>query len=131
MRSEKYHRKPAYYESLDTYSSQSSRKLFDSYHPYWHYKISWLTFLGQRISCLDMAKNISFRYFKTITEIIQFAFILDVRFPLSLRNEEHLPHERGVDVSYESVRYRWHRFGFKKALDKLVNVDQLRSFSGM
>ena len=33
------------------------------------------------------------------------------RFPLSLRNVEDLLHERGVDVSYESVRYWWHRFG--------------------
>ena len=37
--------------------------------------------------------------------------MLYVRFPLSLRNVEDLLHERGVDVSYESVRYWWHRFG--------------------
>ena len=29
-----------------------------------------------------------------------------VRFPLSLRNVEDLLHERGIDVSYESVRFR-------------------------
>ena len=29
--------------------------------------------------------------------------MLYVRFPLSLRNVEDLPHERGVDVSFESV----------------------------
>lgn len=34
-----------------------------------------------------------------------------VRFPLSLRNVENLLHERGIDVSHESVRYWWHRFG--------------------
>jgi len=33
------------------------------------------------------------------------------RFPLSLSNEKDLLHERGVDVSYESVRCWWHRFG--------------------
>jgi putative transposase len=33
-----------------------------------------------------------------------------VRFPLSLRNVEDLLHERGVDVSYEAVRYWGHRF---------------------
>ena len=44
--------------------------------------------------------HISFRYFKTSPEIIQLAVMLDVRFPLSLRNVEHLLHERGVDVSY-------------------------------
>ena len=45
------------------------------------------------------------RYFKTSPEIIQLAVMLYVRFPLSLRNVEDLLHERGVDVSYESVRY--------------------------
>ena len=37
--------------------------------------------------------------------------MLYVRFPLSLRNVEDHLHERGVDVSYESVRYWWHKFG--------------------
>ena len=34
-----------------------------------------------------------------------------VRFQLALRNVEDLLHERGLDVSYEFVRYWWHRFG--------------------
>ena len=59
--------------------------------------------------------QLSFRYFKTSPEIIQLAVMLYVRFPLSLRNVEDLLHERGVDVSYESVRYWWHRFGPKFA----------------
>ena len=54
---------------------------------------------------------VSFSYFKTSPEIIQFAVMLYVRFPLSLRNVEDLLHEWGVDVSYESVRYWWHKFG--------------------
>ena len=58
-----------------------------------------------------MPNQISFLYFKTSPEIIQLAVMLYVRFPLSLRNVEDLLHERGVDVSYESVRYWWHRFG--------------------
>ena len=58
-----------------------------------------------------MPNEISFRYFKTCPEIIQLAVMLYVRFSLSLRNVEDLLHERGVDVSYESVRYWWHRFG--------------------
>jgi len=33
------------------------------------------------------------------------------RFPLSLRNVEDLFHERGIDVSHETVRYWWNRFG--------------------
>ena len=56
-----------------------------------------------------MPNPVSFRYFKTSPEIIQLAVMLYVRFPLSLRNVEDLLHERGVDVSYESVRYWWHR----------------------
>ena len=59
--------------------------------------------------------QVSFRYFKTRPKIIQFAVMLYVRFPLSLRNVEDLLHKRGVDVSYEAVRYWWHRFGFKFA----------------
>jgi putative transposase len=35
----------------------------------------------------------------------------DVRFPLSLRSVEDLLHERGIDVSHESVRFWWQRFG--------------------
>jgi len=58
-----------------------------------------------------MTNKVSSRYLKTSPEIIQLAVMLYVRFPLSLRNVEDLLHERGVDVSYEFVRYWWHRFG--------------------
>jgi putative transposase len=58
-----------------------------------------------------MKKRSPFRYFKTSPEIIRLAVMLYVRFPLSLRNVEDLLHERGIDVSHESVRYWWHRFG--------------------
>ncbi len=34
-----------------------------------------------------------------------------VRFPLSLRNVEDLLPERGIDVSHETVRFWWNRFG--------------------
>ncbi len=37
--------------------------------------------------------------------------MLYVRFPLSLRNVEDLLHERGIEVSHETVRYWWLRFG--------------------
>ncbi|SIT16491.1 putative transposase [Roseivivax lentus] len=46
-----------------------------------------------------------FKWFKTSPEIIRLAVMLYVRFPLSLRNVEDLLHERGVDVSHETVRY--------------------------
>ena len=57
--------------------------------------------------------------------------MLDVRFPLSLSNIEDLLHELGVDVSYEPVRYWWHRFGVKKVLYRLVKLYQHRASSGM
>jgi putative transposase len=58
-----------------------------------------------------MTKRSPFRYFKTSPEIIRLAVMLYVRFPLSLRNVEDLLHERGVDISHETVRFWWHRFG--------------------
>lgn len=58
-----------------------------------------------------MTKRSPFRYFKTSPEIIRLAVMMYVRFPLSLRNVEDLLHERGIDVSHETIRYWWHRFG--------------------
>ena len=37
--------------------------------------------------------------------------MLYVRFPLSLRNVEDLLHERGINVSHETVRFWWNRLG--------------------
>ncbi len=37
--------------------------------------------------------------------------MLYIRFPLSLRNVEDLLHERGIEISHETVRYWWNRFG--------------------
>ncbi len=39
------------------------------------------------------------------------AVMMYVRFPLSLRNVEDLLHERGIEVSHETVRFWWQRFG--------------------
>jgi putative transposase len=58
-----------------------------------------------------MTKRSLFRCFKTSPEIIRLTIMMYVRIPLSLRNVEDLPHGRGIDVSYETVRYWWHRFG--------------------
>ena len=52
-----------------------------------------------------------FRYFKPSPDIIHLAVMMYVRFPLSLRQVEDLLHERGIDVSYETVRAWWNRFG--------------------
>lgn len=58
-----------------------------------------------------MTQRSPFRYFKTSPEIIRLAVMLYVRFPLSLRNVEDLLHERGIDISHETVRFWWNRFG--------------------
>jgi putative transposase len=52
-----------------------------------------------------------FRYFKTSPEIIRLAVMMYIRFPLSLRNVEYLLHERGIDITHETVRFWWNRFG--------------------
>ncbi len=56
--------------------------------------------------------------------------MLYVRFPLSLRNVEDLLHERGIDVSHETIRFWWNTFGplFASEIRKR-RVQQLRSYS--
>jgi putative transposase len=58
-----------------------------------------------------MTKRSPFRYFKTSPEIIRLAVMMYVRFPLFLRNVEDLLHERGIDISHETVQFWWNRFG--------------------
>ena len=53
----------------------------------------------------EMIKRSPFRYFETSPEIIRLAVMLYIRFPLSLRNVEDLLHERGIEISHETVRY--------------------------
>ena len=75
-----------------------------------------------------MPKHISFRHFKTSLEITRVAPMLYLRFPLSQRNAEDLLHERGVDVSYESVRYWWNSFGMKFSCEiKKRRVESMQS----
>jgi putative transposase len=52
-----------------------------------------------------------FKYFKTSPEIIHLAVMMRVRFPLLLRNVEDLLHEPGIDITHETVRFWWNRFG--------------------
>ena len=58
-----------------------------------------------------MSKPSPFRYFKTSPEVIRLAVMMYARFPLSLRNVEDLLHERGIEISHETVRFWWNRFG--------------------
>ncbi|WP_137703376.1 IS6 family transposase [Marimonas lutisalis] len=77
-----------------------------------------------------MTKRSPFKYFKTSPEIIRLAVMLYVRFPLSLRNVEDLLHERGIDVSHETIRFWWNRFGPMFASEiRRRRVQQLRAFS--
>ncbi len=52
-----------------------------------------------------------------------------VRFPLSLRQVEDLLHERGVDISHETVRAWWNRFGPRFAAEIRKRRIHNRSFS--
>ena len=58
-----------------------------------------------------MSKLSPFRYFKTSPEIIRLAVMMYIRFRLSLRNVEDLLHKRGIEISHETVRFWWNRFG--------------------
>ena len=58
-----------------------------------------------------MTKRSPFRYFRTSPEIIRLAVMMYVRFPLSLRNVEELLHERGIEISRETMRFWSNRFG--------------------
>ena len=77
-----------------------------------------------------MTKHSPFRYFETSSEIIRLAVMLYVRFPLSLRNVEDLLHERGIDISHETVRFWWNRFGPMFAAEiRRKRVEHLRAHS--
>jgi putative transposase len=64
-----------------------------------------------------MSSRRIFRYFKTSPEIIRLAVMMYIRYPLSLRNVEDLLHERGIDITHETVRFWWNRFGTIFAAD--------------
>ena len=74
-----------------------------------------------------MSRPSPFRYFKTSPEIIRLAVMLYIRFPLSLRNVEDLLHERGIEVSHETVLFWWNRFGPMFAAEiRRKRVDRMR-----
>ena len=55
--------------------------------------------------------NNPFRYFNRSPEVIRLAVMMVIRYPLSLRQVEDILFERGIDISHETVRYWWNRFG--------------------
>src|ERR1700740_2514963 len=52
-----------------------------------------------------------FRYFNSSPEVIRLVVVMYVRYPLSLRNVGDLLAQRGIDISHETVRFWWNRFG--------------------
>ena len=77
-----------------------------------------------------MTKRDPFKYFKTSPQIIRLAVMLYVRYPLSLRNVEDLLHERGIEISHETVRFWWNRFGPLFAAEiRRKRVQHLRAHS--
>ena len=71
-----------------------------------------------------------FRYFNSSPEVIRLVVMMYVRFPLSLRNVEDLLHQRGIDVSYETVRFWWNRFGPMFAAEiRRKRVDRMRAYT--
>ena len=63
-------------------------------------------------------------------EIIRYAVMMYVWFPLSLRNVGDLLNERGIDISYETVRFWWNRFGPLFAAEiRKKGVSQMRAYS--
>ena len=68
-----------------------------------------------------------FRYFNSSPEVIRLVVMMYVKYPLSLRNVEDLLHERGIDISYETVRFWWNRFGPMFAAEiRKKRVDYMR-----
>ena len=64
-----------------------------------------------------MIERSPFRYFQTSLDIIRLAVMIYVRLPLSLGNVEDLLRERDLEVSHETVRLWWMRFGPMFAAD--------------
>ncbi len=72
-------------------------------------RVNWLEPLGEVLQ--PPAMQNSFRYFNSSPEVIRLAVMMYIRYPLSLRHVEDLLHERGIDISHETVRFWWNRFG--------------------
>jgi putative transposase len=71
-----------------------------------------------------------FRWFDSSPEVIRLVVMMYVRFPLSLRNVEDLLFERGIDISYETVRHWWNRFGPMFAAEvRRKRVQRMRQFT--
>ncbi len=71
-----------------------------------------------------------FRYFNSSPEVIRLVVMMYVKYPLSLRNVEDLLAERGIEISHETVRYWWNRFGPMFAPEiRRKRVEAMRQFT--
>ena len=71
-----------------------------------------------------------FRYFNSSPEVIRMAVMLYIRYPLSLRIVEDLLFERGYEISHETVRFWWNRFGPMFAAEiRKKRVQRMRQFT--
>jgi putative transposase len=70
-----------------------------------------------------------FRYFNSSPEVIRLVVMMYVKYPLSLGNVEDLLAERGIDVSHETIRFWWNRFGPMFAAEiRKKRVAQMRGY---
>ena len=67
--------------------------------------------LAAPLTVVGLGQENPFRYFNSSPEVIRLVVMMYVRYPLSLRNVEDLLAERGIDISHETVRFWWNRFG--------------------
>jgi transposase-like protein len=81
---------------------------------------------GDLWSLASLMTKISYRGYRFPPVIIQQAVWLYARFTLSFRDVEDLLAERGIVVSYETLR-RWvNHFGSAIAADGVVRLNQIR-----
>ena len=52
-----------------------------------------------------------FHYFNSSPEVIRLTAMMYIRYPLSLRQDEDILFERGIDICHETIRFWWNCFG--------------------
>ena len=71
-----------------------------------------------------------FRWFDSSPEVLWLVVMMYVRSPLSVRNDEDLLFERGIDICQETVRLWWNRFGpMFAAKVRRKRVHRMRQFT--
>ena len=82
------------------------------------------------MTCKSRAKPPSpFRYLNSSPEVIRLVVMMYVKYPLSLRNVEHLLFERGINICHETVRFWWNWLGPLFAGDiRRQRVNRMKGF---